>query len=131
MTPKSNARNVSVPIRRHADRRRYEQIIDRYLSDCYAKRTVARVSELAQFLDAPRPYLSRVIPQLFGRPLRRLLREKQLQEATRLLRVTPLGLDDIAAASAFGNRSTFFRIFRAAFAMTPGEYRQRYTRTRR
>ena len=110
---------------RHADRRRYEQIIDRYLRECYAKRTVARVSELAQLLDAPRTYLSKIIPQLFGKSLGVLLREKQLAEAKRLLElVDPLGMDDIAAASAFGHRSTFYRVFRAAFGMTPAEYRR-------
>lgn len=113
--------------RSHGDRRRYEQIIDRYLSDCYAIRTVARVSELAGLLDAPRPYLSRVIPRLFGRPLRLVLREKQLHEAKRLLRVTPLGIDEIAAASAFGHRSTLFRVFRTAVGMTPDEYRNQVT----
>ena len=111
---------------RHADRRRYEQIIDRYLRDCYAQRTVARVSELAQLLDAPRPYLSKVIPQLFGKSLGTVLREKQLAEAARLLTVaSPLRLEEIASASAFGHRSTFFRVFRQAFGMTPGEYRSR------
>ena len=109
---------------RHADRRRFEQIIDRYLRDCYAARTVARVSELADLLAAPRPYLSRVIPELFGKPLRAILREKQLEEAQRLLRLTPLGLDDIAAASAFGHRSTFYRLFRDACGMTPEAYRR-------
>ena len=112
---------------RHADRRRYEQIIESYLRDCYAQRTVARVSELAQFLDANRPYLSRIIPQLFGKPLRTILRERQLREAMRLLRVTPLGVDEIAAASAVGHRSTLFRLFRQAFGMTPSDYRQQAT----
>jgi len=112
---------------RHADRRRYEQIIETYLRDCYAQRTVARVSELAQFLDANRPYLSRIIPQLFGKPLRTILRERQLREAMRLLRVTPLGVDEIAAASAVGHRSTLFRLFRQAFGMTPSDYRQQAT----
>jgi AraC-like DNA-binding protein len=112
---------------RHADRKRYEQIIEKYLSDCYAQRTVARVSELAQLLDANRPYLSRIIPQLFGKSLREILRERQFDEAKRLLRVTPLGLDDIASASAFGHRSTFFRLFRAAFGITPAEYREKAT----
>jgi AraC-like DNA-binding protein len=117
------------PISRYAERRRYEQIIEKYLRDCYAKRTVARVSELAQFLQAPRPYLSRIIPQLFGKSLRTMLRDRQLAEAQRLLRVNPLTLtlDEIAAASAFGHRSTFFRLFRDAFGMTPDEYRRQVT----
>ena len=113
--------------RRHVERRQYEQIIERYLSDCYAARTVARVSELADLLEVPRPYLSRVIPQLFGRPLRTVLRDKQIDEAKRLLRVTRVGIDEIAAASAFGDRSTLFRIFRAAVGITPEEYRKQVT----
>lgn len=109
------------------DRRRYERVIDRYLRDCYAQRTVARVSELAQLLGAPRAHLSRTIPRLFGKPLRKILRDKQLVEATRLLRLTPLRIEDVAAASAFGHRSTFFRIFRAATGITPDEYRRKVT----
>lgn len=113
------------PTTKHADRRRYSQIIDKYLSDCYAQRTAARVTELAQLLDTSAPYLSRVIPQLFGKPLRGLLRDKQLDEAKRLLRTTPLTGDQIAVASAFGSPSTFYRIFRNACGMTPEQYRQR------
>lgn len=113
---------------RHADRRRYEQIIDRYLAECYAKRTPARVSELADLLTAARPYLSRVIPQLFGKPLQRVLRERQLEEAKRLLRVTMLPVRDVAIASAFGTETTFYRCFREAFGMTPNEYRREVTK---
>lgn len=106
-----------------ADRRRYELIIEQYLRDCYRQRTAARVSELADLLGASRPYLSRVIPQLFGKSLRAVLRERQLAEAMRLLRATSLRVDDVAAASAFGDPTTFFRQFRAAIGMTPAEYR--------
>jgi AraC family transcriptional regulator, transcriptional activator of pobA len=109
----------------HPDRRRYELVIEKYLKDCYRQRTAARVSELAHLLHAPRPYLSRVIPQLFGKPLRAVLRERQLEEAKRLLRVTSLSVDDIAAASAFGDPTTFFRCFRTAAGMTPAQYRYR------
>jgi AraC-like DNA-binding protein len=112
---------------RHGEKRRYEEIIEKYLRDCYAKRTVARVSELAQLLHAPRPYLSRIVPELFGKPLRILLRDRQLEEAQRLIRVTPLTLDEIADASAFGHRSTLFRLFRGAFGVTPGQYRRQVT----
>ncbi len=111
----------------HADRRRYEQIIDRYLADCYAQRTAARVSELAELLTAPQPYLSETITQLFGKPLHRILSERRLEEACRLLRVPDLPLEVIAVASAFGTSSTFYRQFRKAFGMTPDEYRRQLT----
>jgi len=110
---------------KHAERRRYNQIIEKYLSDCYSQRTAARVSELAQVLDISRPYLSRIVPELFGKSLRALLRDRQLEEAKRLLRSTPLAINEVAFASAFGTPKTFFRLFRAAFGMTPKEYRQR------
>jgi len=113
---------------RHADRRRYGRIIERYLTDCYGERTAARVSELAQLLDASRAYLSRRIPELFGKPLHDLLRDKQIEEAKRLLRTTPLRIDEVALASAFGTTSTFFRRFRTACGMTPDEYRERLKR---
>ena len=107
----------------HPDRRRYELIIEKYLKDCYGRRTAARVSELADLLQASRPYLSRVIHALFGMPVRALLRQRQLEEAMRLLRVTRLPLDQVGAASAFGDRATFFRVFRAATGTTPNAYR--------
>lgn len=110
-----------------ADRKRYELAIDLYLRDCYARRSVARVSELAELLGVPRAYLSRVVAQLFGRPLSAILREKQLAEAKRLLTdVAPLTHSEIAAASGFGHRSTFYRVFREAAGMTPGEYQRRF-----
>jgi AraC-like DNA-binding protein len=112
----------------HADRRRYELVIENYLKDCYRRRTAARVTELADLLDAARPYFSRVILQLFGKTPRTVMRERQLAEAKRLLTVTSLGLDEIAAASAFGDPTTFFRFFKQTEGMTPGEYRSRLRR---
>ena len=85
----------------------------------------ARAYERLKDSEIQRTYLSKIIPQLFGKSLGVLLREKQLAEAKRLLElVDPLGMDDIAAASAFGHRSTFYRVFRAAFGITPAEYRR-------
>lgn len=122
MTP---TRKAFADAAKHADRRRYRQIIERYLSDCYAQRRAARVTELARLLDTARPYLSRVIPQLFGKTLRTLMREKQLDEAKRLLRTTPLTGDEVALVSAFGSPATFYRIFRRTCGTTPGQYQRR------
>ncbi len=108
-------------------RRRYERNIDDYMSYCYAQRTVARVSELADLLNASRPYVSKVIVRLFGKTPHRILRERKLAEACRLLRVTTLSVEEVAIASAFGTGVTLFRAFRDAFGMTPGEYRRKVT----
>ncbi len=48
-------------------------------------------------------------------------------EAQRLLQLTPLRVDEIAAASAFGDRSTLYRTFREMVRMTPDQYRKNVT----
>ena len=63
--------------------------------------------------------------EALGRTLLSELRSRQLDEAARILRTTNLTIAEVAARSAFGDRTTFFRVFRAAFEMTPGEYRKR------
>lgn len=107
-----------------SQRRLLDFIIDHYLRECFRARTVARASELAERLEANRATLSRTITHALGRTLVSEMRARQLAEAARLLRTTQLTTVDVAARSAFGDRTTFFRVFRAAFEMTPGEYRK-------
>jgi len=102
----------------------FEFIVSHYLRECFRARTVARASELAERLNANRATLSRTMSQTLGRTLVSELRARQLDEAARLLRTTNLTVAEVAARSAFGDRTTFFRVFRAAFAMTPGEFRK-------
>ena len=109
---------------RVAQRRLAEFIIAHYLRDCFRTREVARASELAQRLDANRATLSRNMTRILGRTLLAEMRARQLEEAARLLRMTDLPIAEIARRSAFGDRSTFFRVFGAAFQTTPGEYRK-------
>ncbi|MGH7485336.1 MAG: helix-turn-helix domain-containing protein, partial [bacterium] len=108
---------------RAADRARLEYIIRHYVLECCAKETSARASELAQRLAANRTTLSRTVTDVLGRPLRAVMRDRQLEEAVRLLGTTTLSIDEIAARSAFGDRSTFFRAFRGRFGMGPHAYR--------
>jgi AraC-like DNA-binding protein len=108
---------------RDADRRRFERSAELYLHACYGAKTAARADQFAEFLRVTRPYLSRIVPELIGMPLRDFLRREQLAHARHLLRTTPLTIDQIALASAFGTPWTFYRRFKAAFGMTPGEYR--------
>src|SRR5712691_10134717 len=110
-------------VSRDAERRSLDYIIDHYLRECYAKRTAARGSELAERLARSRSYVSRWIPKTLGKTLLDVLRERQLQNATCLLRTTQLTINEVAAHGAFGDRSTLYRHFRKAFGMTPTEYR--------
>ncbi|HVR40447.1 MAG TPA: helix-turn-helix domain-containing protein [Thermoanaerobaculia bacterium] len=107
----------------HAHRQRLERAAEIYLRDCYRKRTAARASEFASFMGLTQPYLSRIVPEIMGMPVRDFLRARQLAYAAELLRSTPLPVHQIALASAFGTKSTFHRCFVLAFGKTPSAYR--------
>lgn len=108
----------------HADRQRLERAIAHYLQRCYRHCTAARVSELAQLLGVDRAYLSRRAAKIFGMPLRDYLRKRQLEEAVRLLRTTPLTTAVIARHSGFGTLGTLHNWFQTAYGMSPGAYRE-------
>lgn len=110
---------------READRQRFERAAELYLHACYGTKTAARAEEFAAYLRLARPYLSRIVPDLIGVPLRDYLRGQQLTYAQHLLRTMPLTVtvDQIALASAFGTPWTFYRCFKAAFGITPTKYR--------
>src|SRR5437763_7233280 len=83
---------------RHGLRQRLERAAELYLRQCYAKRTAARADEFADRLRLTRPYLSRVVPDVLGVPLRDFLRERQLAYAQHLLKTTPLSTVQVALA---------------------------------
>jgi len=108
------------------DRERLERAADLYLHECYRSQSAARAKEFAEYLRITRPHLSRRAPQLIGQSIRDFLRARQLAYAQHLLRTTPssVTVDQIALASAFGTPWTFYRRFKAAFGVTPAEYRR-------
>lgn len=114
--------------RREADREKLDRAAELYLQTCYRTRTAARVDEFAEYLRRARPHVSRIVPEVIGMPVRDFLREKQLGHAQALLRTTPASVEQIALASGFGTGWTFYRCFKAAFGMTPTEYRTHVTK---
>ena len=113
---------------RDAERERLERAIDSYLRDCYSTPTVARVGELADLLGVNRAYLSRTVPALLGLTATVALRTRQLAYAAQLLENASLTVEEVASGSGFGTVRTFFRCFRAAYGVTPAEYRQKVTK---
>jgi AraC-like DNA-binding protein len=107
-----------------ADRQRHERAIDVYLRWCYRNKTAARTSELAARVGVSPQYLSGIAPVIFGKPLRVVLREKQLLEAERLLRLNALPVDQVAIRAAFGTPSTFYRWFQAKHGISPTAFRE-------
>jgi AraC family transcriptional regulator len=114
--------------RREADRQRLDRAAELYLHTCYRTRSAARVDEFAEYLQRTRPHVSRIVAGVIGMPVREFLRQKQLAHARMLLRTTPASVEQIALASGFGTGWTFHRCFRAAFGMTPAQYRNDVTK---
>jgi AraC-like DNA-binding protein len=108
----------------HAHRQRLERAVDLYLRWCYRHKTAARTSELATRLGVLPQYLSWIAPKIVGRPLRVFLRAKQLEEAERLLRQTPLSIEDVAVRAAFGTPATLYRWFVAKHGVAPAAFRE-------
>ncbi|HYL80591.1 MAG TPA: helix-turn-helix transcriptional regulator, partial [Candidatus Acidoferrum sp.] len=62
--------------------------------------------------------------EVYGKTPRRYLAEVRMQRAADLLRTTRLGVEQIAQAVGFARTTTFDRIFKRAFRLTPSAYRQ-------
>lgn len=111
----------------HGLRHRLERAAELYLRSCYERRTAARADEFAEHLRRSRPYLSRIVPEVLGVSLRLFLRERQLAYARHLLETTNRSTVVVGQAAGFGTHPTFYRCFKAAYGMTPGEYRRQVT----
>jgi AraC-like DNA-binding protein len=103
----------------------YRRGVDAYLDTCYRSRSRASASEFAQQFDLAPATLTRTFKRLFGKTPLQYFRSQQLAYAARLLLRTAQTIDDIAAITGLGTRTTFFRLFAQQFGMTPDTYRRR------
>jgi AraC family transcriptional activator of pobA len=95
-----------------------------YLAFCHREQTAARASELATFLSVRYRTLRRVCNQVLGVPVNLAIRSRQVDRAARLLRETHLPISEIGRIVGFGDRRTFFRAMRRAFASSPAAIRK-------
>jgi len=103
----------------------YRRGVDAYLEICYRTRSRASASEFAQQFDVPAATLTRAFKRLFKKTPLQYMRAQQLGYAAKLLQRTAQTVDDIAAITGLGTRTTFFRLFVEQFGMSPDEYRHR------
>ena len=106
-------------------RQRLERLIELYLRQCYRKGTAARAGELAGFMGLDPSTLTRTVKRYLGVPPRVALRDRQIAEASRLLRATRLPVDNVGLRVGFGTRATFFRVFARATGCTPAAFRNK------
>ena len=92
---------------------------------CYRRKKRALAKDFARSLDLTPEYVSWLGANILGEPLHQYLRKKQVVYASRLLRRTPLSVEEIAARSAFGTRSTMHRWFVEVYGIGPAAFRER------
>ena len=99
----------------HGHRQGLDRAAEHFLRECYRQKKPARGKDFARSLDLTPEYVSWLGAKILGGSLHAFLRKKQVEYAVRLLRRTPLSLEEIAARSGFGTRSTMRRWFVEAY----------------
>lgn len=94
----------------------------KHLQDNY--RTIS-LQQLAELFHYEPSYLGKQIKASTGKNYTELIRELRISETKRLLQSTDLSMDEIAEQAGYDSRVHFFRSFRAAVGVTPGQYRKR------
>jgi AraC-like DNA-binding protein len=85
----------------------------------------ANLSEVAEQLNQPMYFLSRLIKKNTGHTYKDLLQNRRLNQAAYLLGSTKLSITDIISAVGYENTSYFHRVFKERYGVTPKEYRSR------
>ena len=79
---------------------------------------------LARLLGTNRTYLGEALRECAGQTTVDFLNQHRIRHAARLLATTDNPVGDIIEQSGITSRSTFNRLFREHYSMTPSEYRQ-------
>ncbi|MFT8398643.1 MAG: AraC family transcriptional regulator [Schleiferilactobacillus harbinensis] len=86
------------------------------------KRTVTLTAVADQF-HLSKGYLSRYIKRETGYSFSSLLQNLRLKEAARLLGTADLSVEEIIDQVGYSDLSHFYRVFKAAYGQTPGDFR--------
>ena len=74
-------------------------------------------------------YFSSIFHKTFGQSFTAYLSECRLRCASYLLTETDMSITDVVYECGFSSPSRFFRVFKARFHCTPGDYRAKYSHT--
>lgn len=95
----------------------------KYMADHYATATLT--STAAHFNYHP-AYFSAMFQKKVLCSFTTKMQEMRLEQARRFLISTNFSVQDICESIGFHDKSYFYRCFKAAYSITPGEYRKKY-----
>ena len=81
----------------------------------------------SQLAVSPRTFIRR-FNQATGKPPKQYFQKLRIDEAKRLLESTALSVDDITEKVGYVDVSSFRRLFKREVALSPTEYRKRFSR---
>ena len=99
--------------------------IFKYIEEHYRS---GSLTDAARLLHYDFYWLSHEIKNQTGRTYTELLQEKRLSQAAYLLKNTRIGIEEIARAVGYENKSYFHRIFSAHYGTSPKKYRDQFTK---
>lgn len=82
------------------------------------------LTDISDYLNRNPSYLSRFIKQHTGKTFSKILTERRIEEAKKLLKNTNLKLPEISEKVGYPNVRYFTRVFSTQVSMTPSDYRK-------
>lgn len=86
------------------------------------------ISMISEYIDITPAYLSRLFKEQSSMALLDYINKVRLERAKELLKGTKSNINDIANEIGFQNTNTFIRIFKKYEGVTPGKYKESFTR---
>lgn len=80
--------------------------------------------QLAKELGMNRTYLCKLFAEETGLTINQYVTKVKMEEAKRLMDITPKSIADIAAYLGYSSQSYFQRVFKQQYGLTPGQYRK-------
>lgn len=88
------------------------------------------LSDLSKRFGVSRSSFCAIFPQFSGMPLRKYIASKRIKEAQALIRSDPeKSISQVAAEVGYSDDSTFYRNFLQITGLSPGKYKQLFTRS--
>lgn len=106
----------------------YLIVIDECINSHLAENVT--ISYIAERLHLSYRQTSRIIKASYRDPLNKILKERRLAKAIRMLTAESLPISEIASRTGFGSESYFYRLFRSEYGITPNEYRKAHMKNR-
>lgn len=70
-------------------------------------------------------YFSRIFKERYGLTVTEYIQKKRIEEGCRLLKETPLSVDEISRSVGYGDNVSFYKFFKKICGITPSEYRKK------